>query len=52
MDQDKLPQQKLDYHLLFILFLMAIVSAIAIHSAQPTLPEKLQAVNFAAKQLQ
>ncbi|WP_412761442.1 FtsW/RodA/SpoVE family cell cycle protein, partial [Parageobacillus toebii] len=34
------------------MFLMAIVSAIAIHSAQPTLPEKLQNVNFAYKQLQ
>lgn len=52
MEQDKLPQQKLDYHLLFLLFLIAIVSAIAIHSAQPALPEKLQHINFAAKQLQ
>ncbi|WP_027408905.1 FtsW/RodA/SpoVE family cell cycle protein [Anoxybacteroides tepidamans] len=52
MEQDKLPQQKVDYNLLFILFLMAIVSAIAIHSAQPSLPEKLQSVNFVVKQLQ
>jgi rod shape determining protein RodA len=52
MEQDRLSQPKLDYNLLFILFLMAIISAIAIHSAQPTLPEKLQNVNFAYKQLQ
>ena len=52
MGQDRLSQSKLDYNLLFILFLMAIVSAIAIHSAEATLPEKLQHVNFAYKQLQ
>ncbi|WP_420768363.1 FtsW/RodA/SpoVE family cell cycle protein [Parageobacillus thermoglucosidasius] len=52
MGQDRLSQSKLDYNLLFILFLMAIVSAIAIHSAEATLPEKLQNVNFAYKQLQ
>lgn len=52
MEQDRLSQSKLDYNLLFILFLMAIVSAIAIHSAEATLPEKLQNVNFAYKQLQ
>jgi rod shape determining protein RodA len=51
MEQEKTPQQKLDYNLLFILFLMAIVSAIAIHSAQPSLPAKLQNINFAQKQL-
>ncbi|BDG34825.1 FtsW/RodA/SpoVE family cell cycle protein [Saccharococcus caldoxylosilyticus] len=52
MERDRLSQSKLDYNLLFILFLMAIVSAIAIHSAEATLPEKLQHVNFAYKQLQ
>ncbi|BDG33159.1 FtsW/RodA/SpoVE family cell cycle protein [Parageobacillus thermoglucosidasius] len=52
MGQDRLSQSKLDYNLLFILFLMAIVSAIAIHSAEATLPEKLQNINFAYKQLQ
>jgi rod shape determining protein RodA len=52
MERDRLSQSKLDYNLLFILFLMAIVSAIAIHSAEATLPEKLQNVNFAYKQLQ
>jgi rod shape determining protein RodA len=52
MEQDRLSQSKLDYNLVFILFLMAIVSAIAIHSAEGTLPEKLQNVNFAYKQLQ
>ncbi|KXG10192.1 Rod shape-determining protein RodA [Anoxybacillus sp. P3H1B] len=52
MEQDKLSQSKLDYNLLFVLFLMAIVSAIAIQSAEPSLPEKLQSVNFSLKQLQ
>ncbi|PJW14996.1 rod shape-determining protein RodA [Geobacillus sp. Manikaran-105] len=52
MDHDRFSQSKLDYHLLFLLFLMAVVSAIAIHSAEPMLPEKLQNVNFASKQLQ
>ncbi|MBA2872138.1 rod shape-determining protein RodA [Anoxybacillus calidus] len=51
MGNDKTPQQKLDYNLLFILFLMAIISAIAIDSAEPSLPLKLQEVNFAQKQL-
>jgi rod shape determining protein RodA len=50
MEQDKMSQQKLDYNLLFILFLMVIVSAIAIHSAQPSLPAKLQNVHFVQKQ--
>lgn len=51
MEKEKTPQQKLDYTLLFILFLMAIVSAIAISSAMPSLPEKLQNINFAGLQL-
>ncbi|THE12019.1 rod shape-determining protein RodA [Bacillus timonensis] len=51
MNKDNTPQ-KIDYTLLFILFLMAIVSAIAIQSAQPFLPEKLKNINFAAQQLQ
>ncbi|MFC0271956.1 FtsW/RodA/SpoVE family cell cycle protein [Metabacillus herbersteinensis] len=52
MTTDKSPQQQLDYTLIFIMFLMAIVSAIAIYSAQATLPEKLQSINFVAQQLQ
>jgi rod shape determining protein RodA len=51
MNKETTPQ-KIDYTLLFILFLMAIVSAIAIQSAQPFLPEKLKNINFAAQQLQ
>lgn len=52
MDKENSLQQKLDYTLLFILFLMAIVSAVAIQSAQPFLPEKLQSINFMAQQIQ
>ncbi|GMB08937.1 rod shape-determining protein RodA [Thermolongibacillus altinsuensis] len=51
MENEKALQPKIDYHLLFILFLLAIVSAIAIDSAQPSLPAKLQNINFASKQL-
>ncbi|WP_099354185.1 FtsW/RodA/SpoVE family cell cycle protein [Fredinandcohnia onubensis] len=51
MNKENTPQ-KIDYTLLFILFLMAILSAIAIQSAQPFLPEKLKNINFAAQQLQ
>ncbi|WP_044748662.1 FtsW/RodA/SpoVE family cell cycle protein [Bacillus alveayuensis] len=51
MENDKTSQQKLDYNLLFILFLMAIISAIAIDSAEPFLPLRLQEVNFSQKQL-
>ncbi|PLR68979.1 MULTISPECIES: FtsW/RodA/SpoVE family cell cycle protein [Bacillaceae] len=51
MNTDKSPHQQLDYTLIFIMFLMALTSAIAISSAQPTLPEKLQNINFAFLQL-
>jgi rod shape determining protein RodA len=51
MENEKARQPKIDYHLLFTLFLLAIVSAIAIDSAQPSLPVKLQNINFASKQL-
>lgn len=51
MENEKRFEQKIDYTLLFILFLMAIVSAFAISSAQPTLSEKLQNINFAQKQI-
>lgn len=52
MDKENTSQQKLDYTLIFILFLMAIVSSIAIQSAEPFLSEKLKNINFVAKQLQ
>ncbi|WP_449539498.1 FtsW/RodA/SpoVE family cell cycle protein [Ferdinandcohnia sp. Marseille-Q9671] len=51
MDKENIPQ-KIDYTLLFILFLMAIVSVIAIQSAQPFLPEKLRNINFSVQQIQ
>ncbi|MGG3888341.1 FtsW/RodA/SpoVE family cell cycle protein [Metabacillus fastidiosus] len=51
MEKEKIPQQ-VDYTLIFIMFLMAIVSTLAIYSAQATLPEKLQVINFAARQIQ
>ncbi|WP_453990438.1 FtsW/RodA/SpoVE family cell cycle protein [Bacillus nitroreducens] len=51
MNKENNPQ-KIDYTLLFILFLMAIVSVIAIQSAQPFLPEKLKNINFSAQQIQ
>lgn len=51
MENEKTVQSKIDYHLLFILFLIAIVSAVAIESARETLPVKLQHINFAQKQL-
>ncbi|MBD8067504.1 FtsW/RodA/SpoVE family cell cycle protein [Bacillus sp. PS06] len=51
MEKETNRQQKFDYTLVFILFLMAIVSCIAIKSAQPTLPAKLQNVNFIGLQL-
>src|SRR5690606_41614877 len=44
--------QKIDFHILFILFLMASASVIAIQSAQPFLPEKLKNINFSAQQIQ
>lgn len=52
MDKENTPQQKLDYTLLFIIFLMAIVSAIAIQSAQPFLPANLKNINFVGQQIQ
>lgn len=52
MNTEKNTQQRIDYILLFILFLLAIASSVAIISAQPTLPEKLRNINFAAQQWQ
>jgi rod shape determining protein RodA len=52
MDSEKNMQQRIDYTLLFILFLLALASTVAIISAQATLPEKLQNINFVAQQWQ
>ncbi len=49
MDNNKSPLQQLDYGLLFIMFLLAIISAVSIHSAP--LPPKLENINFASRQL-
>ncbi|MFC4320624.1 FtsW/RodA/SpoVE family cell cycle protein [Litchfieldia salsa] len=51
MEKETSLQQKFDYTMVFILFLMAIVSCVALKSAQPTLPEKLQNINFIGLQL-
>ncbi|WP_299092557.1 FtsW/RodA/SpoVE family cell cycle protein [uncultured Metabacillus sp.] len=52
MTNEKSPQQQIDFTLLFIMFLLAIVSTIAINSAEVTLPANLQAINFSMKQIQ
>jgi rod shape-determining protein RodA len=52
MTTEKSPQQQIDYTLIFIMFLLAIVSTIAINSAEATLPEVLQSINFSIKQIQ
>jgi cell division protein FtsW (lipid II flippase) len=52
MTTEKSPQQQIDYTLIFIMFLLAIVSTIAIKSAEATLPPVLQNINFSMKQLQ
>ncbi|WP_026561072.1 FtsW/RodA/SpoVE family cell cycle protein [Metabacillus halosaccharovorans] len=52
MTNDKSPQQQIDYTLIFILFLLAIVSSVAINSAESTLPATLQSINFSMKQIQ
>ncbi len=52
MTNDKSPQQQIDYTLIFILFLLAIVSSLAIDSAESTLPATLQSINFSMKQIQ
>lgn len=51
MEKEKSPQQQLDYTLLFILFLVALVSAISIYSAQNSLVGALADVNFVQKQI-
>ena len=51
MVRESSPPQKLDYTLLFILFLMAIVSCVAIESAHPFMSEKLKVINFVSLQI-
>lgn len=50
--KDKHSQYRIDYTLIFILFAIAVVSCLAINSAQPSLPKNLQSINFTAKQIQ
>ncbi|APH05901.1 FtsW/RodA/SpoVE family cell cycle protein [Bacillus weihaiensis] len=52
MTNDKSPQQQIDYTLIFILFLLAILSTVAINSAEATLPDVLKNINFSVKQIQ
>ncbi|OAS83851.1 MULTISPECIES: FtsW/RodA/SpoVE family cell cycle protein [Metabacillus] len=52
MTTEKFPQQQIDYTLIFIMFLLAIISTFAINSAEETLPSVLQGINFSMKQLQ
>ncbi|MFT4412476.1 FtsW/RodA/SpoVE family cell cycle protein [Fredinandcohnia humi] len=52
MDRETSSQHKIDYTLLFIIFLLAIVSCLSIQSAEPLLSEKLKNINFVAKQIQ
>lgn len=51
MEKDKPPYQQIDGWLIFIVFLLAGASILAIYSAQPSLPANIQNVNFAGKQL-
>lgn len=52
MTSNKSSQQRIDYTLIFIMFLLAIVSSIAIDSAEATLPPVLQNINFSIRQIQ
>lgn len=51
IEKDKTPYQKIDVALVLIIILLATVSLIAIYSIQPSLPAKLQNVNFVGKQV-
>lgn len=51
IEKDKTPYQKIDVALVLIIILLATVSLIAIYSIQPSLPAKLQNVNFVGKQI-
>ncbi|WP_100333873.1 FtsW/RodA/SpoVE family cell cycle protein [Bacillus alkalisoli] len=50
MEQDSVVSWKIDYTLLFTIFLLAIISFIMLLSIQPTLPTKLQPISFVHKQ--
>ncbi|MDQ0224139.1 FtsW/RodA/SpoVE family cell cycle protein [Metabacillus niabensis] len=52
MTSQKSPQHQIDYTLIFIMFLLALVSTIAINSAEETLTSALQGINFSVKQIQ
>jgi rod shape-determining protein RodA len=51
MSKDQTPQYKIDITLILVLLLLAIVSIFTINSAEDQIPEKLQHVNFAKKQV-
>lgn len=50
-EKDKTPYQKIDVALVLIVLLLGTVSLFAIYSIQPSLPAKLQNVNFVGKQV-
>lgn len=52
MESEKTTVGRIDYTLLFLLFLLSITSTLAILSAQPALPEKLRHINFVVQQWQ
>ncbi|WP_026092417.1 FtsW/RodA/SpoVE family cell cycle protein [Calidifontibacillus oryziterrae] len=52
MEKEKTPYQQIDVALIMIVILLGVVSLIAIYSIQPSLPAKLQNINFVAKQIQ
>ena len=51
MEQDSVVSLKMDYTLLFTIFLLATISIIMLFSVQPSLPTKLQAISFVHKQI-
>lgn len=51
MEKDRTPYQQIDIALIFIVILLGTVSLVAIYSIQPSLPAKLQNVNFVGKQV-
>lgn len=51
LEKDKTPYQQIDVALIFIVLLLGAVSLFAIYSIQPSLPTKLQNVNFVGKQV-
>ena len=51
MEQDSVVSIKMDYTLLFTIFLLASISIIMLLSIQPSLPTKLQTISFVHKQI-